>query len=81
MPNRGKTYWRLFNVLGRIVGVLFTLGGAIFIIYGLTSASALVAVVGLVVAVLGILLVFAKPFRPDFRDSGPPESINGRKDE
>ena len=81
MSNWRKTYWQLFNILGRIVGVLFVLVGGISFIHGLTSAGALIAVVGLVVAVLGILLVFAKPFRPDLRDSAPPESINGRKDE
>jgi hypothetical protein len=64
-----KTYWRLFNIAGRIVGVWFVLGGTIFIIYGAKSGGALFVIPGLLVVVFGILLICARSYRPDLRDS------------
>jgi cytochrome c biogenesis protein CcdA len=68
MKNSG--YWTVFNALGRIVGILFFIGGLIICAYGLISlrnqqADAwLIIIVSLVVAVLGMLLAVAKPYRP-----------------
>lgn len=74
-----RTYWQSFNVAGRIVGVLFAFVGAIFIIYGLNGGGALFVVPGVVVAVLGVRLFFAKPYRPDLGDSTLPSSADSHK--
>jgi membrane-bound ClpP family serine protease len=79
MSDWRRTYWQSFNIVGRIVGVLFALVGAIFIIYGLSGGGAVFAIPGLVVAVLGVLLFFAKPYRPDLRDSASSESADSHK--
>jgi hypothetical protein len=67
MPDWRKAYWQGFNFVGKIVGVLFILFGTIFVICGATSGGAIFLIPGLVVAVLGILLIFARPYRPDQR--------------
>jgi sugar phosphate permease len=67
MSDWRKTYWQGFNIAGKIVGVLFALFGIIFIVYGATSGGATFVIPGLIVAVLGILLVCARPYRPDER--------------
>jgi hypothetical protein len=75
MSDWRKIYWQSFNVAGRLVGACFVLVGAIFVIYGMTSGGAMFAVPGLVVAVLGVLLVCARPYRPDLHDSAPPIDV------
>jgi hypothetical protein len=55
--NRSK----IFNTLGRLVGVGFVLVGAIIFIFGLVRGDGLIAVPALVVAVLGGLLLCARP--------------------
>ncbi len=65
MSHRQKCHSQLFNIAGRFVGACFVLGGVIFIIYGVTKGGALYVVPGLVVTVLGILLICARPYRPD----------------
>jgi hypothetical protein len=68
MKNSG--YWKFFNALGRVVGFLFFIVGLIMGIYGLNllknqQADAwLIIVVSSVTAVLGILLLMAKPYQP-----------------
>ncbi len=59
----------LFNFLGRFVGGWFVFGGVVFVIYGFASGGAEFVVPGLVVGVLGVLLILAKPYRPDLDDS------------
>jgi hypothetical protein len=68
MPDWRNTYWQGFNFVGKIVGELFILFGTVFIIYGVTSNGAAFVITGLIVAVLGILLVCARPSRPDRRE-------------
>jgi hypothetical protein len=65
MSDRRKGHSQLFNFLGRVVGAIFTLGGCVFIIYGVAGGGALFAISGLLVAVLGILLICARPYSPD----------------
>jgi membrane-bound ClpP family serine protease len=68
MSDWRKIYWQGFNFVGKIVGVLFILFGTIFIVYGATSNGAAFVITGLIVAVLGILLVCARPSRSDRRE-------------
>lgn len=70
----------LFIFLGRLVGVCLALGGAIFAVWGLSLtptidvngfpsedpwAKAVVLGMGIIASILGLLSLFAKPFRPD----------------
>ncbi len=63
MSNSRKTYWQFFNIAGRIVGVVFTFGGTIIVIFSLRGGDAIGAVLGLIVAMLGVLLLFAKSYK------------------
>lgn len=74
MHNWRSIYWKLFNVLGRIVGVLFFAVGLTIGIYGFVSLRSsqiqpfeawLMIVLSLIVAVLGFLLIIARPYRPE----------------
>jgi hypothetical protein len=56
-----STDYKTFNILGRIIGVLFAVFGMIGAIYGAGQRDGLIVVVCLVVAVLGVLMVIAKP--------------------
>src|SRR5579859_100489 len=62
MSNTNSPYWKAFNVLARIVGVGFTLAGTIVLISGVVERDVLIAVAGFVVALLGVLVVAARPF-------------------
>jgi uncharacterized membrane protein HdeD (DUF308 family) len=75
MADTQKSYWKLFNVLGRFVGVCFALAGVIFVILGAAQQDSLIAAVGLVVAVLGVLMVCAKPSRPHGKSSKPSNQL------
>jgi uncharacterized membrane protein YhhN len=75
MSDWKKTYWKLFNLAGRFVGVCFFLGGVVFIIYGVSAGGALFVIPGLVVAVLGVLLFIARPYRPQSSDSSAPDKL------
>jgi hypothetical protein len=63
MKDYEKNHWKVFNALGKVVGVLFAFGGGFTAISGLVNKDGLMAVMSLVVAVLGILLLLAKPSR------------------
>jgi hypothetical protein len=65
MSDWKKGHLQVFNFLGRIVGAIFTLGGGVFIIYGVAGGGALFVISGLVVAVLGVVLICARPYSPD----------------
>lgn len=65
MSNFKTIYWKIFNALGRVVGVGFILVGVIGFISGLVQRDGLIAVPALIVAVLGVLLLFARPYSPD----------------
>jgi peptidoglycan biosynthesis protein MviN/MurJ (putative lipid II flippase) len=58
-------HWKIFNVLGRIVGVGFVIGGLILAIYGLVSHDWLGVLMPSIMAILGILLIKAKPYKPN----------------
>jgi hypothetical protein len=62
-------YWRGFNVAGRFVGAGFVIVGGIVFCYAVSQGDVLEMVVTGVVPVLGVLLICAKPYRPDIRDS------------
>jgi hypothetical protein len=74
MSDWRKTYWRFFNFAGRLVGAWFIFGGVVFILYGFASGGIVFIIPGLITTVFGILLIFAKPYRPDLRDSESAES-------
>ena len=75
MSDWQKTYLKLFNLAGRFVGVCFFLGGVVFIIYGVAAGGALFVIPGLVVAVLGVLLFIARPYRPQSSDSSASDKL------
>jgi len=64
MADTKTTYWKFFNAAGRAVGVGFVLVGAGILIYGVVQRDWLFAVPGFVIAVLGMLLMLARPYRP-----------------
>ena len=68
MADTKTTYWKYFNALGRVVGVGFVLVGAVILIYGAVQRDWLIAVPGFVIAVLGILLMLARPYRSDTKE-------------
>jgi hypothetical protein len=55
---------KIVNALGRVVGVGFVLVGAVVGIFGIVRQGWLIPVPGLVVAVLGVLMMLARPYRP-----------------
>jgi hypothetical protein len=63
MSNLKTIYWKTFNVVGRVVGVGFILVGAIVLISNATDVIAVVA--ALITITFGVLLLFAKPYRPN----------------
>jgi hypothetical protein len=74
MENWQPTHPRLFNILGRIVGIVFLIGGLIISICGLASFSNpqvnsldawLMFLLPLLVAFLGFLLIKARPYRSE----------------
>ncbi len=60
-----QRYWQTFNIAGRFIGGCFFVAGFIVFASLLTHGEILGAVMGAVVAVLGILMMCAKPSRPD----------------
>jgi len=71
-------YWKSFNCVGRAIGFGFLVVGTIIGFWGITLVISnnqaydkierwLIALVPLGVAVLGWLVVKAKPYRPDLR--------------
>jgi len=80
MSNRETNYWRFFNVIGRFVGIWFLiLGGGLFA-WTLTQGDWLVICFTALAPIFGILLLCAKPFRPDLEDSESSKSQNSHKD-
>ncbi len=70
-------YWKFFNGLGRVVGIIFFGGGVILSISGLISlrnpqipkSDAWIGIfLSLIFVILGIFLVIAKPFKPGEKD-------------
>jgi len=64
VQNWKTTYWTLFNMLGRVVGICFAVVGGGFCLHGAAQRDWIIAAVGAVVAGLGILLAIARPSRP-----------------
>jgi divalent metal cation (Fe/Co/Zn/Cd) transporter len=67
-------YWTIFNILGRIVGLLFFVGGFTIGIYGLislrnhqmpTTDAWIMIISSCIVAIFGILLVIARSYWPE----------------
>jgi len=63
MSNLKTIYWKIFNAVGRMVGAGFILVGAIVLISNVTNV--LVIVTASIVIALGVLLLCAKPYRPN----------------
>jgi hypothetical protein len=64
MSDQQDKYWASFNIAGRVVGGCFFVAGFIIFASFLTQGEFLGAAAGVVVAVLGILMMCAKPSRP-----------------
>jgi hypothetical protein len=77
-------YWRSFSVFCRLLGFAFVLGGAVVAASPFIRATdyspsrhpfdpgreaTITVAVGLVVALLGVLLLYVRPFRPDLGDT------------
>jgi hypothetical protein len=79
-----RLFWKIFNVLGRVIGVGFILVGIIISSWALGfvldpkatipvngmptndgPTKALVFILPLIVSIVGVLLLFARPYRPD----------------
>ena len=67
MTNWRTTYWNVFNAAGRLVGASFTVVGLIIGGYGVSQSDWLIAASGSIVAVLGVVLLVGKPYRPPGR--------------
>ena len=68
MADTRTGYWKVFNTLGKVVGVGFILVGVVVLISGAVQRDWLIGVAGFVVALLGVLLMLARPYRPDIKD-------------
>ena len=69
-------YWRVFNVLLRLLGVGATFAGTVTILaygLGLGAGPARVSIpsllAGLLLALLGLAFLLLRPFRPDLGDA------------
>lgn len=62
-----KTFWQVFNYLGRLIGVWFLVGGGIVFLYALSQKDLPAIVFTALAPISGILLICAKPFRPHGR--------------
>jgi hypothetical protein len=81
MTNWGTTYWRGYNVLVRVLGLLALLSGATFVVWGgvrllqlgslhtETAPAWVLLAVGLLAATLGVALLRAPSYRPDLGDA------------
>jgi len=68
-----ERYWSAFNTMGKVVGAAFSLWGSVFAVWGVyrlfhrahhdPRETILIEGGGVVVIVLGILILKAKPFR------------------
>jgi hypothetical protein len=63
MSEERTTHWKISNALGRVIGLGFVLVGLLVSFSGGVQRDRLTAVVGVLVAVLGILLLLARPGR------------------
>ena len=79
-PKAKTTYGKRFNALGRFVGLLFLVVGVICFFSAMAQDDAVGTVFAAIVAALGVLLLYAKPYRPDLRDSVSPESPDDSRD-
>ena len=65
MADWQDSYWTFFNAAGRFVGGCLFVGGFVVFLWSLTQGEIIGIVMSAIVSVLGILVVFAKPSRPN----------------
>ena len=65
-------YWNIFNFFAKFIGGTFVLIGTIIFIWGIVGAitaknndGVLIACCGLLAVVIGLLVFFAKPSKPE----------------
>jgi hypothetical protein len=80
MTSWGAGYWRVFNVLVRVLGLVAVVSGAVFTVLGLMrilqlgflrsegSPPLVILLVGLLVGALGLAILRGPPYRPDLGD-------------
>jgi hypothetical protein len=56
---------KVFNLLGRIVGGGFVVVGLILLMYAISSHDWIAVSATAIVIVLGVLLLMAKPYKPN----------------
>jgi hypothetical protein len=75
MPQKKSSYWLLFNFVGKLAGLAFTIVGAILTVWSVVTVISspdklsLLEVIGgggisAVMTVLGVLMMIAKPSNP-----------------
>jgi hypothetical protein len=69
-------YWRSFNVLGRFVGIWFIVLGGILFFYALSQGDWLAICFTALGPIFGVLLLCAKPYRPDLHDSDSADKMD-----
>ena len=80
MTSWGTWYWRVFNLLVRVLGLVALLSGAVFIVWGAVrmvrmdfirmedAPTLAILPVGLLVAAFGLAILGAPTYRPDQGD-------------
>jgi hypothetical protein len=74
-----EPHWQLFNFFGRLVGIWFLVLGGILFLGALFQKDWLVICFAAVFPICGVLLISAKPYRPDLRGSNTPEHHEAKK--
>jgi hypothetical protein len=78
-PKARTTYWKRFNALGRFVGVWFIVIGGIVFLYALSQGDWLAICFTALGPAFGVLLLCARPYRPDLRDLNSPDDSTNTK--
>ena len=74
MKNWRSAYWKFFNASGRIIGLIFFVGGLVEGACGLillqnhripNTDAWIMVIFSFIVAILGILVVIARPHKPE----------------
>jgi len=68
MSDQRTTHWKIFNAMGRVIGLGFVLVGVLISFSGAVQRDGLTAMIGVLTAVLGTLLLLARPSQPGAKE-------------